>query len=153
MNFFVRITLFIMHVSLIYEVKGQYCDQAYYKLNGNIVDQLYARLLKTDHVPSRGMCAMRCCLAEMCRLFQFKDGQCKLLKQETMPGMGITSLIGMTEVWSVDIGKTTNLIRVINGVLSSSYITFPAFVKWYLRHVKAIIQHYFYLPYFFHLSM
>ncbi len=113
MNLFVSFTLFIMHVSLLYEVKGQLYDETYSKLSGNEVDQLYARLLKTDRVSSRILCAISCSQHMMCTLFQFKDGQCKLLKQETKPGIGITSLTGMTEVWSVDLGKRTTLCHVM----------------------------------------
>ncbi len=102
-----------MHVSLLYKVKGQLYDETYSKLSGNEVDQMYARLLKTDHVSSRILCTIRCSQHMMCTLFQFKDGQCKLLKQETKPGIGITTLKGSTEVWSVDLGKITTLYHVV----------------------------------------
>ncbi len=109
MNLFVTFTFLIMHMILLPEVRGQPCNETYIKLCQHHVDQLYARLLKTDAVFSRWMCAMRCSITEMCRLFQFKDGQCKLLKQEAGPRITITSLTGMTEVWSVDLGKVTTL--------------------------------------------
>ncbi len=70
---------------------------------------------------------MGCNLDEMCTLFQFKDGQCQLLKQETGPGMGITSLTGMTDIWSVDIGKGTTAQNADKGKSISLYFTLSTF--------------------------
>ncbi len=107
MDLFVSFILFIMYMFLLPGVRGQCPNKIYSKLTGNIADQLYVQLLKTDHVRSRQMCAMACSQSEMCTLFQFKDEICKLLKQEAGPGSGIISLTGMTAVWRIYIGKAT----------------------------------------------
>ncbi len=91
MSVFVNVIYFIMCIFLLPGRKGQFLNKLYSKLTGNLADQLYVRSPGTDSVSCRGMCAMGCNLDEMCTLFQFKDGQCQLLKQETGPGMGITS--------------------------------------------------------------
>ncbi len=113
MDLFVHFTLFITCMFLPPGMRGQPPEKSniFSKLTRNLADQLYVRSLGTDSVSCRGMCAMGCNLDEMCTLFQFKDGQCQLFKKETGPGMGITSLTSMTDIWSVDIGKATTEIR------------------------------------------
>ncbi len=68
MNLFISFTFFVMYMILLPEVRGQPCNETYYKLSQNRVNKLYARLFKTDPVVSTLMFAMRCSLHEMCSL-------------------------------------------------------------------------------------
>ncbi len=123
---FVSYTYVIMYVALLSEVRGQSCDETYLKLSGNVVNQVYVKLLKTDTVCRRLMCAMRCCLHERCKLFQFEDGQCQLFTWGTESGINLNILDGKSDVWKVDIGKETIMFDVIREESSPSYLTHPS---------------------------
>ena len=97
-----------MSVFLLNGVKGEPPDTKY-KLRVNTMDQLYAQLLKTRPAYSRRMCAMRCTLhGIICTVFKYKDGHCELFEEKTGLGTGITSLAGMTGIWTVDTGMVEN---------------------------------------------
>ncbi len=98
MVLFVNLSLFTLSVLLLNAVRGHLPGNVYSKLGRNMLDQLYAWLCGTDSgCYSMQECASRCSIDEMCTLFQLKDEQCKLYRQEVGPGIGITSLAGMTE--------------------------------------------------------
>ncbi len=111
MNVFVSCRLLIISTFLLLGVGGKPCNNTYSKLSGRTVDQLYAQLLQTDPANITLACAVRCNVHGMCTLFQFKDGQCQLYKEEPRPGIGINSLTGMTEVWRLDLGKAIITFR------------------------------------------
>ncbi len=113
MIFFVNFILFTMSIFLLPGISAQPPEKVYSKLSGNLVDHFYAWLLQAGQVSSSGMCAIRCSLQEKCTLFQFKDGQCEVFKQETIPGIGIISLNNMTEVWRIDTGNVEQGEKVI----------------------------------------
>ncbi len=109
-------------------VRGQSCNKMYSKLSDNLVDELYFQLCKTDSAHTRLRCAMRCSLGESCTLFQFKNGQCELFKQESGPGIDIISgppEIGMTAVWTSYIGKTTIMLGLIRERGMKEYLSKP----------------------------